>query len=128
MGWNDFNKFRSHGKTEVVAICDVEQARLDDALASLTAIGGNHYGQLCDVASAAAVREMTVDVNSKSPLSGVVHCAGVLADAMLAKQSRERLKAVWGAKVGGARNLHNSCIEIGCSLDMFVLYSSVSTC
>jgi 3-oxoacyl-[acyl-carrier protein] reductase len=27
-----------------VAICDVEQARLDEALASLTAIGGKHYG------------------------------------------------------------------------------------
>ena len=38
-----------------VAICDVEQARLDEALASLAAIGGNHYGQLCDVASADAV-------------------------------------------------------------------------
>ena len=33
-----------------VAICDVEQVRLDEALASLTAIGGTHYGQLCDVA------------------------------------------------------------------------------
>ena len=28
MGWNDFNKFRSHGKTEVVAICDVDSNRL----------------------------------------------------------------------------------------------------
>ncbi len=28
MGWNDFNKFKSHGKTEVVAICDVDSNRL----------------------------------------------------------------------------------------------------
>ena len=28
MGWNDFNKFRAHGKTEVVAICDVDSNRL----------------------------------------------------------------------------------------------------
>ena len=28
MGWNDFNKFKSHGKTEVVAICDVDSKRL----------------------------------------------------------------------------------------------------
>jgi NAD(P)-dependent dehydrogenase (short-subunit alcohol dehydrogenase family) len=40
-----------------VAICDVEQARLDDALSLLTEIGGNHYGQLCDVANAEAVAD-----------------------------------------------------------------------
>ena len=28
MGWNDFNQFKSHGKTEVVAICDVDSQRL----------------------------------------------------------------------------------------------------
>ena len=28
MGWNDFNKFKSHGKTEVIAICDVDSNRL----------------------------------------------------------------------------------------------------
>lgn len=40
-----------------VAICDVEQARLDAALATLAALGGNHYGQLCDVANAEAVAD-----------------------------------------------------------------------
>ncbi len=38
-----------------VAICDVEQARLDKALARLVAIGGKHYAQLCDVADSAEV-------------------------------------------------------------------------
>jgi NAD(P)-dependent dehydrogenase (short-subunit alcohol dehydrogenase family) len=40
-----------------VAICDVEQARLDAALATLAALGGNHYGRLCDVANAEAVAD-----------------------------------------------------------------------
>ena len=32
MGWNDFNQMGSHGKTEVVAICDVDSERLARAL------------------------------------------------------------------------------------------------
>ena len=40
-----------------VAICDVDQTRLDEALTMLSAIGGQHYGQLCDVADAHAVAD-----------------------------------------------------------------------
>ena len=40
-----------------VAICDVDQARLDEALKILGAIGGHHYGQLCDVADGHAVAD-----------------------------------------------------------------------
>lgn len=52
-----------------VAICDVEQARLDDALSLLTEIGGNHYGQLCDVANAEAVADFFR--NSQSALGSL---------------------------------------------------------
>ena len=61
-----------------VAICDVEQARLDEALASLTAIGGNHYGQLCDVASADAVAAFFANsVKALGALDIVLNNAGV---------------------------------------------------
>ncbi|MDA9219865.1 glucose 1-dehydrogenase [Luminiphilus sp.] len=40
-----------------VAICDVDQSRLNEALTTLSAIGGQHYGQLCDVADAHAVAD-----------------------------------------------------------------------
>ena len=52
-----------------VAICDVEQARLDAALATLAALGGNHYGQLCDVANAEAVADFFR--NSQSALGSL---------------------------------------------------------
>lgn len=52
-----------------VAICDVEQAGLDDALSLLTEIGGNHYGQLCDVANAEAVADFFR--NSQSALGSL---------------------------------------------------------
>ena len=61
-----------------VAICDVEQARLDEALASLTAIGGTHYGQLCDVASADAVADFFANsVKALGSLDIVLNNAGV---------------------------------------------------
>lgn len=31
MGWNDFNQMKAHGKTTVVAICDVDRERLERA-------------------------------------------------------------------------------------------------
>lgn len=52
-----------------VAICDVEQARLDAALATLATLGGNHYGQLCDVANAEAVADFFR--NSQSALGSL---------------------------------------------------------
>ena len=52
-----------------VAICDVEQARLDAALSTLATLGGNHYGQLCDVANAEAVADFFR--NSQSALGSL---------------------------------------------------------
>ena len=61
-----------------VAICDVEQARLDEALASLTAIGGNHYGQLCDVADSAEIAGFFANsVKALGALDIVLNNAGV---------------------------------------------------
>ena len=61
-----------------VAICDIDQARLDEALASLIAIGGNHYGQLCDVASADAVADFfSNSVNALGTLDVALNNAGI---------------------------------------------------
>lgn len=35
MGWNDLSNFKSHPKVDIVAICDVDRARLDKAAALL---------------------------------------------------------------------------------------------
>ena len=88
-----------------VAICDVEQARLDDALASLTAIGGNHYGQLCDVASADAVADFFANsVEALGALDIVLNNAGVGSPLVPLEETDEadydrlmgiNLKGVW---------------------------------
>ena len=59
------------------------------------------------------------------PLRGVVHAAGVLADAVLAGQSRASLDAALAPKVAGAWNLHARCA--GLALDFFVLFSSIAS-
>src|SRR5690606_98346 len=60
----------------------------------------------------------------EGPLRGVFHAAGVLDDALLLDQSRERFQAVMAPKVAGGWNLH--CATLGLELDHFVLFSSVA--
>jgi acyl transferase domain-containing protein/aryl carrier-like protein len=54
-------------------------------------------------------------------LAGVIHAAGVLADAALPRQTAEGVDKVMGPKVHGTRNLHEATKDLG--LDLFVLYS-----
>ena len=58
------------------------------------------------------------------PLAGVIHAAGVLADGVLANQSRERLERVLAPKVLGAWHLHRATRDL--DLDMFVLFSAMA--
>ena len=80
----------------------------------------------CDVQDAGGVTAMVGRVESSvGAIQGVVHAAGVLADAMLVNQSQESLQAVWGPKVVGAYNLHDATRH--CDLGLFVLFSSTAS-
>ncbi|WP_267465590.1 polyketide synthase [Nocardia farcinica] len=57
-------------------------------------------------------------------LRGIVHCAGVLDDAILLHQDRRRVAAVLAGKVGGAWLLHELTRDR--ELDFFVLFSSLA--
>lgn len=88
-----------------VAICDVEQDRLDEALVKLTKLGGNHYGQLCDVASADAVADFFANsLRALGSLDIVLNNAGVGAPLVPLAETDEadydrlmgiNLKGVW---------------------------------
>lgn len=62
--------------------------------------------------------------NNLPPLRGLLHCAGVTDDAPLIQQTAERVRAVFAGKSRGAWHLHE--LTAGLSLDLFVLFSSVS--
>ncbi|WP_046317455.1 type I polyketide synthase [Mycobacterium sp. UM_Kg1] len=73
-----------------------------------------------DVAAALAVI-----ADSMPPLRGVVHAAGTVDDAILARLDAEKLRSVTAPKVQGAWNLHP--LTAGAELDFFVMFSSAAS-
>jgi hypothetical protein len=70
---------------------------------------------------ARALAELRADM---PPLRGVLHAAGLLDDALLARQERERIERVLRPKVAGALHLHQE--TLGDPLDFFVMFSSIA--
>jgi phthiocerol/phenolphthiocerol synthesis type-I polyketide synthase C len=80
----------------------------------------------CDVANTAAVDALFAKIRMTMPrLSGVIHSAMVLDDAIIANLDAHRLNRVLEPKVRGAINLDRATRDL--DLDYFVLYSSVTT-
>ncbi|HET8680313.1 MAG TPA: SDR family NAD(P)-dependent oxidoreductase, partial [Micromonosporaceae bacterium] len=77
-----------------------------------------------DVADPAAVARLVAGVDPEHPLTGVVHAAGVIEDAVLASQARQGLARVWRAKATAAVNLHLATRDL--RLGMFVVFSSAA--
>ena len=64
-------------------------------------------------------------------VAGIVHSAGVLADALLANQTQAGLQRVWAPKAGTALYLHEASEKVseeqnGWQLEMFALFSSIA--
>ena len=81
--------------------------------------------ELADLADEAAVAGLMARIDAAGrPLSGIVHCAGVLADGALADQDAERFRRVLAPKVAGAWHLHRATCHR--DLDHFILFSSIA--
>ena len=78
----------------------------------------------CDAADAIDVQRLLASIDP-AQVGGVWHAAGVLSDAMLAKQSAVGVRFVSGPKVGGVSALHRGLV--GSPLHACVFFSSVST-
>lgn len=78
-----------------------------------------------DVSQAQDVARVLAETRqAMPPLRGVIHCAGLLVDRLLERQTLETFEEVFAPKVVGAWNLHlQTCGE---ALDFFVMYSSNS--
>ena len=72
-------------------------------------------------------RVLSETKNTRHPLRGIVHAAGVLDDGVLTKQSVERFARVMAPKVQGAWNLHLLTASQEIPLDFFVCFSSVAS-
>ncbi|MET7370891.1 SDR family NAD(P)-dependent oxidoreductase, partial [Streptomyces sp. NPDC005566] len=78
----------------------------------------------CDAADRDALAAVLADIPTETPLTGVVHAAGVLDDGVFTALTQERLETVLRAKATAAANLDELTRDT--NLAMFVLYSSAS--
>ncbi|MFI0723143.1 SDR family NAD(P)-dependent oxidoreductase [Streptomyces sp. NPDC021224] len=100
------------------------QAPGADALRDeLAALGAEATLTACDAGDRDALRDLLASVPAAHPLTGVVHCAGVLDDGMLDTLTPDRLAAVLRPKADAAWHLHELTRDT--DLALFVLFSSV---
>jgi len=93
------------------------------AIAELEARGAKVLVLSADVARAEDVDRIVAAIARElPPLVGIVHSAGVVADATLSGLDRERFERVFAPKVRGALELHRATREL--ELDFFVLFAS----
>jgi acyl transferase domain-containing protein/acyl carrier protein len=95
------------------------------AVESLTSLGARVVTARADVADGQQLARALAEAREElSPLRGVVHAAGLLADGILLQQDAERFRKVLAPKVSGGWNLHVATQAE--PLDFFVLFSSVA--
>nr|WP_255360281.1 type I polyketide synthase [Nocardia sp. BMG51109] len=99
-------------------------AGVAELVTELTERGARVEVAACDVADRAALEQALARVPASAPVTGVVHAAGVLDDAVAASMTPEQLERVLAPKIAGAWNLHES--TRGANVAAFVLFSSVS--
>ncbi|MCX4390244.1 type I polyketide synthase [Micromonospora peucetia] len=95
-----------------------------ELLTELTALGAQARLVAGDVADRDCLAALLTGVPAEHPLTGVVHAAGVLDDAVISALTPERMSAVLSAKADAAWHLHE--LTRGRGLSMFVLFSSVA--
>ncbi|MBB5792192.1 type I polyketide synthase [Streptomyces caelestis] len=101
-----------------------EAEGIDALRAELASAGAEVTVVACDSADREALAAVLADVPRGHPLTGVVHAAGVLDDAMLGSLTPEQVDAVLRPKVDAAWHLHELTRDM--DLAAFVLFSSAA--
>ncbi|GAA2807809.1 hypothetical protein GCM10010452_40590 [Crossiella cryophila] len=92
--------------------------------AELESLGARVTIAACDAADRDALAALLDSVPAEAPLVGVVHTAGVVADAVLASLTPDQLARVQEPKITAALNLHELTDHL--DLALFALFSSYS--
>ncbi|MFD5698329.1 type I polyketide synthase [Streptomyces lasiicapitis] len=92
--------------------------------AELEGLGARVTVAACDAADREALAAVLDAIPQESPLTAVVHTAGVLDDGVVDALTVERAAGVLRPKVDAARNLHE--LTAGMDLSAFVLFSSAA--
>jgi short-subunit dehydrogenase len=92
--------------------------------ADLAARGAGAEVIACDAADRGALAALLTRIPAASPLTTVLHLAGILDDGMIASLTQERVDTVMRAKADAAWNLHQLTQDL--DLQAFVMFSSVA--
>ncbi|MEU6933328.1 SDR family NAD(P)-dependent oxidoreductase [Streptomyces sp. NPDC046374] len=115
----------AHGVRRVLLVGRrADDPRLDGLAAEVGRSGATATVAGCDVGDRAALAALLDTVPAEHPLTGVVHCAGVLDDGVVASLTPERLARVLHAKAASAWHLHELTRER--KISAFVLFSSAA--
>jgi len=96
------------------------------AIADFKEQGVTVYATACDVTDKVALESLLKHcVAAMPPLKGIVHAATVIDDGLARNFNHEQIERVLAPKILGAKYLHELTLDK--PLDLFVLYSSVTT-
>jgi 4-hydroxyphenylalkanoate synthase len=113
------------GHVVLVSRAGEHAAGAAELVAELVHAGASVRVVACDVADRDAAAQLVAQLAQQGPpLSGVVHAAGTLDDAVITSLTPDRVDAVLAAKVDAAWNLHELTRDLG--LSVFVLFSSMA--
>ncbi|MEU4245687.1 SDR family NAD(P)-dependent oxidoreductase, partial [Actinoplanes sp. NPDC026619] len=96
----------------------------EDLRADLERLGARATFAACDLADREAVLKLIEGIPAEHPLTGVVHNAGVLDDAVLTELTPAKMDTALRPKVDAARHLHELTLDH--DLAWFVLASSAA--
>ncbi|KJH66469.1 amino acid adenylation domain-containing protein [Chromobacterium violaceum] len=107
-------------------LCGRSAADAPDVAGKLAALGGRGLYRQTDLSDEAQARQLIeYAIEVFGGLHGIVHCAGITRDALLASKTRADFDAVLAAKADAARYLDRASAAL--KLDLFVLCSSVAS-
>ncbi|MFD4628498.1 SDR family NAD(P)-dependent oxidoreductase [Streptomyces sp. NPDC058284] len=91
----------------------------------LAELGAEATFVAADLSEPGTVASLIAGIDPAHPLTGVVHAAGVLDNALIGSQSPESLARVWAAKAAAAQQLHEATRDM--RLGLFVMFSSFAS-
>ncbi|PKM94865.1 MAG: hypothetical protein CVU84_08035 [Firmicutes bacterium HGW-Firmicutes-1] len=100
-------------------------ANKEEKLAGLRTYGGEVTYIKSDISKRKDVEKLINQAKKKyNHINGIIHCAGVIKDALLMNKSETEMEEVFGPKVYGTAYLDQATIDE--NLDFFALFSSIS--